>query len=161
MAHIENMIIQMSTTAYKLVISGRINAGDEEAKAISISQLTNAQDMIEQYVEVREGRDAYAADYLRNEALVAFWVKGLELIKQYENIDEDKVNGSAAKWVVNGLTIIEVQAEKAWRAIVNASSYNSIDSDTKRVLRRKWQVIEELVEVLHRMRGVASTVPDW
>ncbi|KAI8627438.1 hypothetical protein F5Y19DRAFT_179147 [Xylariaceae sp. FL1651] len=160
LAHIENIIILISRPIYASILQGQL-AADEEEKALARHLLDLATDMIEQYAEVRMGRDDYVADYLRNEALIGFWVRGLELIKQYKDLYGDPVNESGTKWLIKNLKNIEAEAEKAWRIIIDASSYNCIDSATRSVLRRKWQIIEELIEVLDRMRAEASTVPNW
>lgn len=163
-ASIENTIVQMARAGYSLIVTGRLNAGDSNAKSVAQDELHNLDAILAQQRDVKEGSSSFSKDYLSNPRLIKFWVNSLSLIQQYNvafSSDAEIGSHGVANWLVKSLQKVEHDADKSRSALIKAHCRGHIDLTVRAVMRSKWHVIEELVYILHERVGGQSIVPNW
>ncbi|KAH7327780.1 hypothetical protein B0I35DRAFT_415716 [Stachybotrys elegans] len=157
-ASMEIIITTMLYMWYKNVIDGN-KPSSAETRDEARREMLIIDELHVQYDAMRKGRQGFSTLYLENERFLYFWVNAYDIIIQLAGAwDEDP---SVRSWMQEKLVNFENDAIRLSRHIVAMGEHNVINSATKTVLRRKWEVVKLITALHHKHRGTKDDLPNW
>ncbi|KAF2167917.1 hypothetical protein M409DRAFT_22063 [Zasmidium cellare ATCC 36951] len=150
----------MALVCHELIIRTPATGGDSAEQLKAQQSCNQIEQVYQQFGAIKDGKEEFSKTYLTDKKMLLLYTKSSQKILQL--VEPDSSGGFQYPTVFEqNLGSMEDAMHQMSQSFVKAAAVDLIDTPTFKLCRRKWNILKELSDGMHRRWSNENRVKPW